>query len=52
MRFLINNYKDRVIEYVDKSDPEAMRKVGHYIEALNDQLEVCNKTDEMIDKLG
>ena len=35
--------------FVDESDPKAVKKAEHYIEALNAQLAVCNKTDEMID---
>lgn len=52
MRLLIKELKDRVMEFVDKSNPDAVRKSEHYIKALNDQLAVCDKTDEMIDRLG
>lgn len=50
LRLLIKKLKDCVMEFVDKSDPNAIRKLEHYIEALDDQLAVCNKTDDMIDK--
>ena len=52
MRLLIKKSKDRVIEFVDKSNPDAVRKLEHYIKALDDQLMACRKTDEIIDKLS
>ncbi len=44
--------KERVLAMVDKSNQNAMRKVGHYIRALDGQLEICERTDEVIRKLG
>ncbi len=52
MRLLIEKLKGRVMEFVDTSDPKAMKKADHYIKALNEQLEVCDETDEMIDRIG
>jgi len=52
MRLLIENLKERVMVFVDKSNPSAVRKAEHYIKALNAQLEVCDRTDEMINMLN
>lgn len=52
MRLMIKNFKERVMAFVDYSNPDAVRKVEHYIAALDAQLEVCKKTDEMIGMLN
>jgi len=52
LRLLIKKLKERITEFVDKSNLDAKRKSEHYIKVLDDQLVVCDKTDEMIDKLG
>lgn len=52
VRLWIENFKERVMALVDQSNPNAVRKAEHYIAALDAQLEVCKKTDEMIDKLN
>ncbi len=52
MRLSIEKLKKRVMEFVDESNHDAVKKVEHYIEALNAQLVVCDKTDEMIDILS
>lgn len=51
LRKAILSFRDRVTSQVDSSNPDAVRKADHYIGALNAQLEVCDRTDEMIDKL-
>lgn len=51
LRLLIKKLKERVMEFVDKSNPDAIRKSEYYVKALNDQLLVCDKTDKMIDSL-
>lgn len=51
MRLMIENMKKSVMELVDHSKPDAVSKAEHYIAALDDQLEVCNKTDEMINMI-
>lgn len=51
MRILIKELKNRILEFVDKANPDAIRKSEHYIKALNEQLVVCDKTDAMIDRL-
>ena len=52
LRLLIKKLKERITEFVDKSNLDAIRKSEHYIKVLDDQLVVCDKTDEMIDKFG
>ena len=52
MRLLIEKLKVRLMEFVDTADSEGKEKVKHYIKALDEQLAVCDKTDEMIDRLG
>lgn len=48
MRLMIEKLKDRVMTLVNRSNPSAVSKADHYITALDAQLEVCKKTDEMI----
>lgn len=52
MRSSIERLKKGVMEFVDESNHNAAKKAEHYIEALNTQLVVCDKTDEIIDKLS
>jgi len=49
MRSMIENVRDRVIALIDRSKPDAASKAEHYIAALDAQIEVCERTDEMID---
>lgn len=49
VRLWIENFKERVMALVDQSNPNAMSKAEHYIAALDAQLEVCKRTDEVID---
>jgi hypothetical protein len=51
LRKWITNFKAAILANVDQSNPRAVRKAEHYIEALNAQLEMCDKTDRMIDRL-
>ncbi len=48
---MIENMKECVMSLVDRSKPDALSKASHYIAALDAQLDVCKKTDEMIDML-
>jgi len=50
MRGTIKKLINRVNEFSNKTDPDAMRKTNHYLKMLNAQLVICDKTDEMIDK--
>ncbi len=52
MRLFIGELKDRVMGFVDQSNHNAVRKADHYIKALDAQLTVCDKTDELIDMLS
>ena len=52
MRLMIEKLKERVMALVDRSNPNAVSKAEHYIVALDAQLEVCKRTDEMIDMLN
>ncbi len=48
----IEKLKDGVLKYVDAENEKAMNKVQHYVDALDRQLDQCDQTDEMIDKLS
>jgi hypothetical protein len=48
VRLNLTNLKERVTALVDISNPSAVRKAEHYIEALNAQLVICDKTDQFI----
>lgn len=52
MRSMIEKMKERVMALVDQLNPDAVSKAKHYIAALDAQIEVCKKTDEMIDTLN
>lgn len=51
IRGWLEDFKERVMSFVDHSNPDAVRKAKHYIAALDAQLEMCDKADEMIDAL-
>lgn len=51
LRVMIGRMKERVLSFVDPSNANAVAKAKHYISALDSQLEACDKTDEMINKL-
>jgi len=51
-RQMIENFKDRIMTFVDRSNPRAVSKAEHYIAAMDAQLEVCNQADAMIDMLN
>lgn len=52
MRSMIKNIKKHIMPFLDHPKHDVVRKVEHYIAALDAQLEVCKKTDEVIDMLG
>jgi hypothetical protein len=52
MRTYINDLSQRINSFVNKSDPKAVRKAAHYIEALNEQLQRCNWIDNLINMLN
>ena len=51
VRKLIKSLKERIFKYVDRSNPKAVSKARHYARALDDQLLVCARVDEVIDTL-
>ena len=51
VRVGLQRLKERVMGLVDLSDPRAVRQSGQYLKALNDQLKVCDRTDEFIAQL-
>lgn len=51
LRVIIGRMKERVLSFVDTGNASAMTKAKHYISALDSQLEACNTTDEVINKL-
>jgi hypothetical protein len=52
VRLMVQNLKERVMAFVDTSNPSAVKKAEHYIQALNTQLTVCDRTDESISLLN
>ena len=51
LRESIIAFRDKVTHLVDTGNPDAVRKSEHYIGALNDQLNACDETDEIINDL-
>ena len=51
MRQWIVGFKAKVMSYADPSNPGATKKAEHYMRALDEQLRICDRTDEMIDAL-
>lgn len=50
-RILLETLKERVGALVDTSNQRAVSKCEHYMAVLDQQIEVCNKTDQMIEVL-
>ncbi len=51
VRKLLHTLIERVESFVDPNNERAMSKSRHYIKAINEQLSVCDSTDEMINTL-
>ena len=51
MRNSLKGLKTRIMAFADPADESVMRKVNHYIRALDEQLKVCDRTDNFIDRL-
>lgn len=51
VRQWIETMKAKVLFFADHSNPKAMRKIEHYIAALDAQLLACDTTDQFIDTL-
>lgn len=52
LRLSIERFKERIMLFVDQSNPDAVSKAEHYIAALDAQLAMCDRTDEIIDELN
>lgn len=52
IRLMLETLKGRVMAFVDMSNPGAVKKAEHYIQALDAQLAVCDRTDEIITRLS
>ncbi|RAK08993.1 hypothetical protein C8C77_1159 [Halanaerobium saccharolyticum] len=52
MRQRIKKMEEDIMSYVDSSNEKVMGKAKHYINALNKQLENCDKADKVIDIFG
>jgi hypothetical protein len=52
VRQRLHGLRVHVLARVDHTNPKAVRKSEHYIKALDEQLAICDKTDQMIDLLG
>jgi hypothetical protein len=51
VRRMVSDLKIRVANYIDSTNPSAVRKGELYIRFLDDQLGLCDRTDEVIDTL-
>lgn len=51
VRSNIRKLKQRVEERIDFSNPKAVNKARYYLGLLDNQLDLCDATDDMIDKL-
>jgi len=51
VRTMLADVKGRVEKFVVSSEPRVLSKVRHYVTALERQLEACDRTDEIIDRL-
>lgn len=51
VRKLINRWKVGLLEHVNSENETAARKVRHYVDALDAQLVICDRTDETIESL-
>lgn len=47
-KLMILRMKENILSYVDQSNHKAVSKAQHYINALDRQLGVCQKTEELI----
>lgn len=52
MRRLIHDLKSQVQKNVEGANSKAQQKADHYIAALDEQISICARTDEIIEALG
>lgn len=51
MRDMIIGFKEKILSFVPPENESAAEKVRHYVRALDKQLDICDQTDEIIDRL-
>jgi hypothetical protein len=51
VRSMIKKLRTGVLSFVDKSNLKAVTKAEHYVQALDEQLDACDWTDELLDAL-
>jgi hypothetical protein len=52
VRRWIREFRQNIEKYVDISNKKAVRKSEHYLNALDEQMNRCDFTQDMINKLG
>lgn len=52
LRESLLQFKDRLTQYIDPANERALSKIRHYQRAIDEQLAVCDKTDEFIDRMS
>jgi len=52
LRTLLQALREKVFAFSDPANEGAVRKARHYLRALDDQLRVCDETDNAIDMLS
>jgi hypothetical protein len=52
LRTSLRTMKENMMKYVDQSNRKAVTKSEHYLAALDEQLEICDRTDKVIDALA
>lgn len=52
LRATIEKMKDLVSRFTDEENEKAFDKARHYMAALDEQLKACDRTDDLIHKLG
>ena len=52
VRTWLSDFKKKIMENVDQNNKKAIKKAEHYLAALDEQLKICDKTDEAIDSLS
>jgi hypothetical protein len=51
LRISLQTMKEKMMKYIDRSNPSAVLKSEHYVAALDAQLKICDRTDQLIDAL-
>jgi hypothetical protein len=51
LRTSLQTMKSKILEFADHNNARAMQKIRHYTSALDDQLRICDATEDAIDRL-